>query len=364
MTATGKAACRRVGLLSVATGLPVHELSQADARAFAADFFSGDFSDRREFAGLLESFSNAGVGCRRLAVPAQWLLQPRTFAEKNTQYVEAATRLSRDVAERAIAAAGLSRADVGGVVFASSTGIATPSLDARLVQDLDLARSVQRTPLWGLGCAGGGAALQRAWMMARSLEQPVLAIACELCSLTFVYGDRRKSNVIAVALFGDGAAAVVVAPEPWWSSERGPELIGGHAQLLDRSEHLMGWDVEEGGLRVRFAPTIPSVVREHLAAIVETACSKAGLAGMDEAEHWVVHPGGPKVLEAYQGALSLPPEALRHARAVLHDHGNMSSPTVLFVLERFLAETAPSGRPGVVLSLGPGFCVESVVFRW
>src|SRR5690606_1341321 len=162
-----------------------------------------------------------------------WLLEPRSFAEKNAVYVKAATELSRDVAERAIAAVGLSRAEVGGVVFASSTGIATPSLDARLVQELGLARSVQRMPLWGLGCAGGGAALLRALILARGLGKPVLAIACELCSLTFVYQDRRKANVIAAALFGDGAAAAVIAPEPWWSPSQGPELMRGHSQLLD-----------------------------------------------------------------------------------------------------------------------------------
>lgn len=354
----------RVGLLSIATGVPPYELHQAEACAFAKEFFAADFDDPGKFEALLGTFTNAGVQRRRLAVPVDWLLEPRSFAEKNAVYVKAATELSRDVAERAIAAVGLSRAEVGGVVFASSTGIATPSLDARLVQELGLARSVQRMPLWGLGCAGGGAALLRALILARGLGQPVLAIACELCSLTFVYQDRRKANVVAAALFGDGAAAAVIAPEPWWSPSQGPELMRGHSQLLDRSEHLMGWDVEEGGLRVRFDPTIPSVVREHLAPVVEEACKQAGLEGAAEVEHWVVHPGGPKVLEAYQAALSVPSEALRHARTVLRDHGNMSSPTVLFAFERFLVEVPPSGRAGLVLGLGPGFCIEGAVFRW
>ena len=189
-------------------------------------------------------------------------------------------------------------------------------------------------------------------------------IACELCSLTFVHGDRRKANVIAVALFGDGAAACVVAPEPWWSVGRGPELLANYSYLIDESEHVMGWDVEDQGLRVRFSPTIPAIVEELAAEMVLDAARTARLGEGDAIEHLVVHPGGRKVLDAYESALVLEPEALRHARAVLRDHGNMSSPTVLFVLERFLADTPASGRAGLLLGLGPGFCAEGVVFRW
>lgn len=354
----------RAGILSVSSGAPEHELSQERAREFARSFFSGDFRGRSEFAQLLEAFDNAGIRTRQLSVPMEWLQVPRTFAEKNAVYAEVAVALSKGVAEQAIAASGVPRKDFGAVVFASSTGIATPSLDARLVQELDLGRDVVRTPLWGLGCAGGSAALCRSLALARGLARPVLSIACELCSLTFVHGDRRKANVIAVALFGDGAAASVVAPEPWWTPGAGPELLTGHSHLLDDSAHVMGWDLEEQGLRVRFAPTIPSVVREHTADIVRGARRAAGLGEGDFIDHWVVHPGGSKVLDAYEAALELPRDVFRHSRDVLRDHGNMSSPTVLFVLERFLGETPAQGALGVMLSLGPGFCAETVVFRW
>lgn len=354
----------RVGLLSVASGAPAHELSQDQARDFARRIFARDFADESAFAQLLESFDNAGVRTRQLAVPPAWLEEPRSFPEKNEVYVNEAVRLSRGVAEQAIVASGIHRRDLGAIVFVSSTGISTPSLDGRIVQELDLPRTLQRTPLWGLGCAGGSAALLRSATLARGLKRPVLAVACELCSLTFVHGDRRKANVIAAALFGDGAAACVVAPSPWWDPEEGPELLGGHCRLLDRSEDVMGWDVEAGGLRVRFAPTIPGVVREHTPDIVRASRACAGLSEGEPIAHWVLHPGGRKVLDAYADALGLEDADLEHSRSVLRDHGNMSSPTVLFVLERFLASVERSNRPGLVLGLGPGFCAESAVFRW
>lgn len=354
----------RTGILSVASGAPEHELPQSRARAFAANFFAEDFTDPAEFEQLLQSFDHTGIRTRQLAVPAAWLARPRSFAEKNAVYMAEAVRLARGVAEQALVASNIERRDVGAILFVSSTGIATPSLDARLLQELDLPRAALRVPLWGLGCAGGSAALLRAWALARGLGRPVLAVVCELCSLTFVQKDRRKANVIAAALFGDGAAATVVAPEPWWTPDQGPELLGGTTRLLDATEDVMGWDLEEGGLRVRFSPAIPEIVREHAADVVRACRHGAGLSDDEPLAHWILHPGGRKVLEAYEAALALGPQQLGHARSVLRDHGNMSSATVLFVLERFLESTEASGRPGLVLGLGPGFCAEGVVFRW
>ena len=169
--------------------------------------------------------------------------------------------------------------------------------------------------------------------------------------------------MIAVALFGDGAAAVVVAPEPWWHAERGPELLANVSRLLDDSEALMGWDLEDQGLRVRFSPAIPDVVIEMGAGMIEDAAALIGRRASDF-RHLLFHPGGRRVLDAYEQVLGLDETRLRHSRAVLREHGNMSSPTVLFVLERFLADTPASGEPGLLLSLGPGFCAEGVVFRW
>ena len=351
----------RVGVLALASAVPEHVLSQAEAKEFARSFF--DNRGQAELERLLQSYDRAGIETRQLACPIEWLAQGHSFARRNQAYVEVARQLSRRAADSALGAAGVAREDIGAIVFASSTGLATPSLDASLIQQLDLPRSIERVPLWGLGCAGGGAGIARARVLALGLGKPVRVVACELCSLTFVHGDRRTANLIAVGLFGDGAAACVVGPEPWWQPQRGPELLAGYAPLIDRREDVMGWDLEDQGLRVRFLPTIPEIVHERARSLLADAAARVGLDAAALA-HLVVHPGGRKVLEAWDRALELTPQRLRHARAVLREHGNMSSPTALFVLERFLTETPATGDAGVLLALGPGFCAEGVVFRW
>jgi alkylresorcinol/alkylpyrone synthase len=350
----------KVGVLAVACASPAHELPQAQAKQFARSFFVDDFEGLEQ---QLATYDNAGVQTRWLGRPLAWLEQPRSFPEKNQAYCEQALRLAHQAGAAALERAGVERSEVGAIVFASSTGVSTPSLDARLVQTLELPRTIDRLPLWGLGCAGGGAGLARARALALGLGKPVLVIACELCSLTFVHGDRRKANLIAVALFGDGAAAAVVAPAPIWTPGSGPELLAGYARLLDDSEHIMGWDLEPQGLQVRFAPTIPDLVGERGRELVDEAAAAAGLTA-EQLRHLVVHPGGRKVLDAWDAALQLEPPRLRYAREVLRDHGNMSSPTVLFVLDRFMANTPATGEAGLLLALGPGFCAEGVVFRW
>jgi alkylresorcinol/alkylpyrone synthase len=354
----------RVGVLAVASASPEHRTPQAEAKQFARSFFtSAAGTDEPALERLLAAYDNTGVETRWLGRPLDWLTQRRTLPSKNAAYVEQALLLSRRCANAAIERSGVARSEFGAIVFASSTGISTPSLDAQLVQTLDLPRDIARVPLWGLGCAGGGAGLARARALALGLDKPVLLIACELCSLTFVHGDRRSANVIAVALFGDGAAAAVVAPEPWWQAERGPELLADYSRLLDASEALMGWDLEDEGLRVRFSPAIPDVVFELGPQLFEDAAARIGLDASDFA-HLLFHPGGRRVLDVYEQVLGLEPDRIRHSREVLRDYGNMSSPTVLFVLERFLADTPARGEPGLLLSLGPGFCAEGVVFRW
>jgi alkylresorcinol/alkylpyrone synthase len=358
----------RTGLLAVASASPEHELTQAQAKQFAKRFFTDYFADREEAVidRMLGAYDNAGVETRQLARAHAWYQQPHGFPAKNAAYIEHALGLAQRAGELALQRSGIDRADVGAIIFASSTGLSTPSLDARLVQELGLARDIARVPLWGLGCAGGSGGLARAQILAIGLGKPVLVIACELCSLTFMHDDHRGANLIAAALFGDGAAAAVVAPEPWWDpyDPPGPELLGIYSRLIDDSANIMGWDLEDQGLQVRFSPTIPSIVLQHSAQMIADAAHRVGLEP-DQLAHLVVHPGGRKVLEAFEQALKLEPSRLRHAREVLREHGNMSSPTVLFVLERFLADDQTRRNlPGLLLSLGPGFCAEGVLFRW
>jgi alkylresorcinol/alkylpyrone synthase len=339
---------------AVATALPPHVLAQSDAKAFARAFFRDDFAD---IDRLLSAFDHAGIERRHIARPIEWYGEPHTFPEKNAVYRETALEIGYEAARNALDAAGVAPGDVGAILFVSTTGISTPSLDSRLALRLGLPSSVARLPIWGLGCAGGAAGLARAAAMTQSLQRPALLVSVEVCSTTFVFGDRSKSNLIATGLFGDGAAAVVLEP-----GGDGPEVVCGNGHLLPDSEDVMGWRLDVDGLRVVFSRSIPQIVSETAAGIVRDTEARAGLSA-GSIRRFVLHPGGTKVLAAYAETLGLDEESLRHSRAVLRECGNMSSPSVLFVLERFLEDRPPAGEPALVMGLGPGFAAESVVLR-
>ncbi len=343
-----------VRIAGLATATPPHELPQSQVRQFAHGLFADDFP---QLDRLLRVFDNAGIASRQLARELAWFRQPHSFPEKNEVWRDASLQLSCDAARRALADADLAPADIGALVFVSSTGIATPSLDGALVQRLDLPRDVARTPVWGLGCAGGAAGLSRAAALGRGLQTPVLLIAAEICSATFVHEDRSKSNLVATALFGDGAAAAVLVPEPG-----GLQILADHRRLIDDSEDVMGWDLRPAGLAVRFARSIPSIVTEVVVDFVAETTRKVGATRAD-VDWWALHPGGAKVLDAYARALQLTDADLAPARDVLRDHGNMSSPTALFVLHRLRQAGLAPGSTGLLVGLGPGFCAESVLLR-
>lgn len=342
-------------VLSVGTASPAYSVSQDETKAFAANFFAGSLPALER---LLSAFDNTRIGQRQLVRPVSWYAQPHSFAEKNAVYCEAALELSAHAAEQALARARLAPSDVDAIVFVSSTGIRTPSVDGALIERLGLPRTTVRLPVWGLGCAGGAAGLARAAELVAARGKPVLLVAAEVCSATFVHGDRTRSNLIATALFGDGAAAAVLAP-----GDEGLVVRNSVSRLLEDSEDVMGWTVVEEGLRVRFARSIPGIVRSVVPQLRQQAADVVGMVPQ-EFTRFVLHPGGAKVLEAYQEALGVDADALRDAYGVLCEHGNMSSPTVLFVLERFLRELPSAAGDGLLLGLGPGFSAEGVALRW
>ncbi len=345
-------------VLAVATASPPHRLAQHELREFARRFFAGNFP---KIDRLLPAFDNSGIGERQMAQPIEWFDVPHSFVEKNEVYCSCALDMAKRAGAAAMAKAGVAADEIAALVFVSTTGISTPSLDSYLVQLLGMSRATARVPIWGLGCAGGAAGLARAADLTRALGRPVLLIASEVCSATFVHGDRSKSNLIATALFGDGAAAVVLAPVPEHAG--GLRVLGSNSHLIDDSAGVMGWTLEAEGLRVRFARSIPEIVRKTVPDFYK-ATARAAAVEVSELEHFVVHPGGAKVLAAYEAALGIPRARIETAYQVLRAHGNMSSPTVLFVLERFMRDTPPTGAAGMVLGLGPGFAAEGVMFRW
>ena len=340
-----------VQLLGVATAVPPHTIDQEHAAALAARAFEGKVF--RE-ADLLQLFRNTGITTRRTVQPIAWYLQPQDWAARNAAYLEGAETLYEAAALRALAEAGVAPGEVGTVVTVSSTGIATPSLEARLHGRLGLAADVVRAPLFGLGCAGGVSGLAVAARLARADPgRPVLLVCVELCSLAVRTDAPTKANVVATALFGDGAAAVVLrAGEP----RAGRRAVTGDSQhLWPDTLDIMGWTVDPGGFGIVLAATLPTFVAQRFHEAAE---------GFDRAHgggppaRYVCHPGGARVLPALEQVLGLGEGALDIEREVLAEFGNMSAPTVFFVLERVLAR-GPAG-PLTLAALGPGFTASFV----
>ena len=343
-------------ILSVGTALPPHVIAQDKARALTRALFASGF---RDIDRLISVFENGQVKTRHISAPVAWFESDHTWSERNTLYIEKALELSEAAAHCALRRALLGPEDITAIIFVSTTGIATPSLDSRLLKRLGMSRHAVRLPVWGLGCAGGAAGLARAADYARANpEARVLLVAAELCSLTFQRGDLSKSNLIAASLFADGAAAVIVGPG------EGPALVGSYSTLLDDTEDIMGWDVNDGGLKVRFSKDVPALVGEIMRSNMIEAVVANGLT-FDQIKHFVTHPGGLKVLLAYTEALGLPEGALEDSYAVLESCGNMSSASVLFVLERFMRrwQELEPGEFGAISAMGPGFSVEHAFFR-
>lgn len=338
----------------VATTTPPHRLRQSELRDVAAALLP----DGPGKTAALELFAHPSIASRALAMPVEWYLAPHGFRDRNAAYVQAGLPLVEQAAREALAHAGLAAADIGAVVLVSTTGLATPSLDARLAGRLGLRPDVLRVPVWGLGCAGGVAALNRAADLVRARPGlHVLAIALELCSLSFDApraigagqgGDKKA--VVAASLFGDGCAAVVVSGAA--TEARGHRHEAGASHLFPDTERVMGWDVEDDNLDVVLSPRIPNIVRAEIAGLVRS------FAGPRRIDAWVLHPGGAKVLEAYRDALGLSAADLAFSEAVLRDHGNMSSPSVLFALQAWQRSAPRPGATALLAALGPGFASE------
>ena len=343
-------------VLSVATALPPHRIGQAEVKTFARSMFSEAY---RDIERLTPIFDNVHVENRNFCVPLEWFDRDHTFPEKNDLYLEHALDLSAKAARRAMDRAGASVEDIGAIFFFSTTGFATPSLDSKLIFELGLSEHTRRLPIWGLGCAAGAATLAHAADHARLYpEQLVLLVGVELSGLTFQRGDRSKANLISTSLFADGAAAALIGHEG-----DGPELLGSYSTTWPGTEDVMGWELVETGLKVQLSKSVPTIVLEKLRPNLEAACASMGL-DFSDLEHFVLHPGGSKVIDAFEEVFDLEPGALTFSRGVLRDCGNMSAVTVLFILERFLesGEFSP-GDLGVLSAMGPGFSAEHILFR-
>lgn len=333
-------------------------MTQAGAVEFARAHFGGKVSD---FDRLLPIFANSGIESRYFSVPSDWFTRPHSIAEKNRLYIESATDLCAEASRKAMTTASLAPEAIDYIAYINTTGIATPSIDARLINVLGLRHDIRRTPIWGLGCAGGVAALSHAYhYLLGHPEETVLIVCAELCGLTFLADDFSRSNLVASALFGEGAAAVIIRNS---AETDGLRLVATNSRFYPDSLDVMGWSVVEAGLQVIFAQRIPDIVAAHARKDLSSFLQRHDLT-LDVIDQYLFHPGGTKVLAAYETALGIDNGKFEHARSTLRDFGNMSSVTVLFVLKKYLEQAdRRRNRYSLVSALGPGFCSESVLVR-
>jgi alkylresorcinol/alkylpyrone synthase len=344
----------KAALVSLATSVPPHVFLQRDVLAAAWTEFGPRFPEFERFSSI---FSNTGIIKRHGVKPFDWYLEPRGWPERTEAFLGGAEELFVDVAEKALAGANLAGGDIDTVVTVCSTGIATPSLEARVARRMGFRSDVTRVPVFGLGCAGGASGLSIASRLAQARPGTnVLLVTIELCTLALRLDELTKANIVAISLFGDGAAAMVLRAGD-----------GGATQIEDAGEHLwpdtlgiMGWSVDPEGFGVIFRRTIPDFVIAHLNPAVAQILARMQLS-MADIDRYICHPGGAKVVSALETALALDQGSLDHERQIIADYGNMSSPTILFVLEQARAKGLPARS--LLTALGPGFTASCVALR-
>ena len=302
------------------------------------------------------------VGGRNLALPLEEYAGLESFAARNAAWTRAAVEVGADAVQKALLKADVAPAQVDHLFFVTVTGIATPSIDARLVDRLGLRTDVRRVPIFGLGCVAGAAGIARVSDVLRgAAPETAVLLSVELCSLTLQREDISIPNIIASGLFGDGAAAVVL---DGGVRKRGPQIRATRSVFYRGTERVMGWDVVDSGFKVVLSPQVPQLVRERLRGDVDDFLTAQGLRRSD-IDHFICHSGGPKVLEAFEEALEVPRAALQRSWDSLQTVGNLSSASVLFVLADLLdAGVARPGDKGLLLAMGPGFCAELVLLEW
>ena len=342
-------------LAAIATAVPPHRLDQSNVVERVEQLFGRS----PDFDRLISVYANSGIGCRYSVVPLDWFDTAHGWRDRNDAYLAGALDLLEAAAGRALDRSGIGLDEIGAIVTVSTTGIATPALDTLLMERMRIPRHVERLPIFGLGCAGGALGLGKAARLAAAMpDKAVLFLVVELCTLQFRRDDLSRSNIVATALFGDGAAAAVLR-----CGGTGPAIVATGEHTWPRSLDIMGWDVTENGLKAIFSRDIPRLVTTELGAVVGDFLRRNGLS-LSDFDRFVCHPGGPKVIDAYEAIFGRGFPGAAEARHSLARFGNMSAASVLFVLDEALdAARKSDGRRGRALmtALGPGFSAGFVV---
>ena len=351
-------------IVSTTTGFPEHYYPQNTLLAIA----QGEWKRMRaSIEKPLEQFyTNVKVNGRYLAWPLERYKEPNTFAERNNAYIETALELGEQTICDLLEDAQIGPQEIDQLTVISTTGIAVPSLDARLMNRIPFSREMKRLPLFGLGCVGGAAGIARmADYLQGHPEQAVIFFAVELCSLTIQRDDLSMANLVASGLFGDGAAAVLMVGNDHARAQSGlPRVIASQSHFFPGTEHIMGWDVTNSGFKVLLSADIAELAQSEIRPIMETFLGKHNLT-LNDIEYWLVHPGGPRVIQALQDGLGLPDEALSLSWETLAEVGNISSASVLVILDKFMKRVRPKPNAyGVLMAMGPAFSAELVLLQW
>ncbi|MED4204151.1 type III polyketide synthase [Neobacillus mesonae] len=358
-------------IISAAEAIPPYEINQGTASMFARELFSDSFKD---IDRLLRAFQNGQIEKRHFVKNVDWFRKSHSFEEKNNAYIESAVSLGKEAIEKCLTNTALLNRqihaeEIDAIFFISTTGLATPSIEARIMNLLPFHPNTKRIPIWGLGCAGGAAGLSRAYEYCLAYPKAkVLVLSVELCSLTFQHNDMSKSNLIGTSLFADGIACVLVCGDECnldkiRRKKTMPSIMAVQSTLMPNSLDVMGWDVKNEGLYVVFSRDIPHIVESWLKPNVTSFLQEHRL-NFEKIDYFIAHPGGKKVLDAYVKALDIPAAMTNISLEVLKEYGNMSSATILYVLRRYLEMEIPRGSYGLCTALGPGFSSELLLLRW
>jgi alkylresorcinol/alkylpyrone synthase len=351
---------------SVGTALPQHRYTQTEVSEALLERWQSKLPEPRLLTRL---HANCGVEARYFVLPLQEYPSLVGFKATNDVWITHAVQLGQQCISRALEPLGLTPADVSAIFFASVTGIASPTVDARLINRMPFPSHVKRTPIFGLGCVAGAAGISRASDYVRAFPgQIALLLSVELCSLTWQDDDQSIANLISCGLFGDGAAAVVLTGDdvvlPQAKVPAGPRILATRSTFYRNTEYVMGWDIGDTGFTIVLSPDVPKVVLENLRGDVESFLTENKI-GLGDVGSWIFHSGGPKVLEAVESSLDLPKDALAASWKSLREVGNLSAASVLMVLAETLEHQR--GAPGsysILAAMGPAFCLELVLLQW
>jgi alkylresorcinol/alkylpyrone synthase len=358
-------------IISVAEVTPPFEVNQNQALEFARELFSDSFKDIER---LLRAFQNGQIEKRHFVKNLDWFKEDHTFEEKNSAYIESAVTLGKEAIEKCLnnkdyLKLNINYQEIDIIFFISTTGMATPSIEARIMNLLPFNSHTKRVPIWGLGCAGGAAGLSRAYEYCLAFPKAkALVLSVELCSLTFQRNDLSKSNLIGTSLFADGVACALVCGDDSYSSDfrkkpTSPSIIATQSTLMPNSLDVMGWAIRSTGLFVVFSRDIPQIIEDWLKPNVSGFLGEHQI-NLEQIDYFIAHPGGKKVIDAYVKSLELPPSMTDVSLEVLKQFGNMSSTTIFYVLKRYMEMDIPQDALGLGTALGPGFSSELLLFRW